>query len=117
VLGPLPDAAYRRSFANVRPGEVLVMFSDGLIERQNAAGEEFGVERLVPAVQAVQREHADRILATLFDTVRSFGADGPWRDDVTVFVVRRLTAAEYHPRSMLDTLRRDGQGGLRRVDD
>lgn len=36
VLGPLPDMVYRRSFANLRPGEVLLIFSDGLTERKAA---------------------------------------------------------------------------------
>ena len=34
VLGPLPDMAYRRSFAQLRPGEVLLIYSDGLTERK-----------------------------------------------------------------------------------
>lgn len=37
VLGPLPDMTYRRSFANLRPGEVLLIYSDGLTERKSAA--------------------------------------------------------------------------------
>ncbi len=102
VLGPLPEAVYNRSFANIRPGEVLILFTDGLIERENEAGdEEFGVERLVATVQempdAPAAEHVSRLLAA----ARDFGAGAPWLDDVTVVAVRRLRADEFEPRSDL----------------
>jgi serine phosphatase RsbU (regulator of sigma subunit) len=106
VLGPLNDAVYKRSFANIRPGEVLVMFSDGLIERETVLddGNEFGNERLVAAVQEMLEEPAAEIVARLLQTVRAYGQDAPWSDDVTVFVVKRKTADEYEPKSDLYTV-------------
>ncbi len=38
VLGPLPDTKYRRSWATLRPGEILLIFTDGLIEQKPGAG-------------------------------------------------------------------------------
>ncbi|MBU0742923.1 PP2C family protein-serine/threonine phosphatase [bacterium] len=103
VLGPLPDASYLRSFAYIRPGEILLMFTDGLIERERPAGdrEQFGIGRLMSRVQELRDEPADAIVSGLLDTVRTFGGDAPWADDVTVFVVRRKPAAEFEPKSDL----------------
>ncbi len=106
VLGPLNDAVYKRSFANIRPGEVLVMFSDGLIEREDVpdSDNEFGNERLVALVQGMLNEPAEEIVARLLQTVRAYGHDAPWSDDVTVFVVKRKPADEFEPKSDLYTV-------------
>ncbi len=113
VLGPLPDAVYRRSFANIHPGEVLVMFTDGLVERKRRDPdadppdvEEFGVNRVITIVQAHLHQSAAEIVAALIESVRIFGSGAPWEDDVTVFVVRRLTKQEYSPKSVLDAVSR-----------
>ncbi|MBK9302326.1 MAG: PP2C family protein-serine/threonine phosphatase [bacterium] len=113
VLGPLPDATYRRSFANIHPGEVLVMFTDGLIERKRRDPdadppdvEEYGVGRVIATVQAHLHRDAAEIVAALIESVRVFGSNASWEDDVTVFVVRRLTKREYSPKSVLDAVSR-----------
>ena len=56
VIGPLPEARFRRGFAQVHPGEVLVMCTDGILERRDKTGEFFGVDR----VRAIVRELQDR---------------------------------------------------------
>jgi len=106
VLGPLNDAVYKRSFANIRPGEVLVMFSDGLIEREDVpdSGHEFGNERLGDLVQDQLDEPAEEIVARLLQAARAYGHDAPWSDDVTVFVVKRKPADEFKPKSDLYTV-------------
>ncbi len=103
VLGPLNDAVYKRSFANIRPGEVLVIFSDGLIEREKELGDgnEFGTDRLAALVQDLMDEPAEEIVTRLLQTARAYGNDAPWSDDVTVFVVKRKTAEEFEPKSDL----------------
>ncbi len=132
VLGPLPDMAYRRSFAQLRPGEVLLIYSDGLTERKQrlpaavsepapaptpvipgapepepapeAEHEEFGTERLI----GIAREHAHRpardLLAAILTEVRDFGGGEPWEDDATLLVVRRLPAHEFKPKRTLGTV-------------
>lgn len=119
VLGPLPDMAYRRSYATLRPGEVLVMFSDGVIERRApspaaAAGdgpgeviperEEFGLERLIEVCRANLQRGARELVDAVFAAVRAHGGDAPWEDDVTVVVLRRLPEADYRPKKTLGTV-------------
>jgi sigma-B regulation protein RsbU (phosphoserine phosphatase) len=114
VLGPLPDAVYRRSFAQVEPGELLILFTDGLIERvrpqddKEAESDEFGVDRL--AVCALARRHltAQQILDGILEDVFAYGDGAPWADDVTLMIVRRLSREEYEPKTVLDTVQREG---------
>lgn len=114
VLGPLPDAVYRRSFAQVEPGELLVLFTDGLIERtrpqdnNETQGEDFGVDRLAACAQARRHLPAQEILDGILEDVYAFGDGTPWDDDVTLMVVKRMTREEYEPKTVLDTVQREG---------
>ena len=73
VIGPLPEAHFRRGFARLRPGEVLVLCTDGILERRDAQGEFFGTDRLRAIVRERQDEPAQAILDALFDAVGDVG--------------------------------------------
>ena len=98
VLGPLPGAQYRRGYLTLRPGEVLVMFTDGVTECSGPDATEddpdhFGREGLIRAVQAVLDRSAGEIAAALLERVRAWGQERPFADDVSVVVVKRLGGA------------------------
>jgi sigma-B regulation protein RsbU (phosphoserine phosphatase) len=101
VLGPLPDAEYRRGYLTLRPGEVLVLFTDGVTERTPAGDrdgpEEFGREGIVQAVTAAMDRDAAGIAAEIIERVRRFGDGLPFSDDVSLVVVKRLTALDHPP--------------------
>jgi sigma-B regulation protein RsbU (phosphoserine phosphatase) len=90
VIGPLPEPSFKRGFARVRPGEVLVAVTDGILERRDAKGEFFGLERLEAVVQAGRTLSAEDLLGRIFDEAQAFGASRSWDDDATVVVVKRL---------------------------
>jgi sigma-B regulation protein RsbU (phosphoserine phosphatase) len=95
VVGPLPEVRFRRGFARIRPGEVLVLCTDGILERPDASGEFFGAERLRRVVRDHPGTSAERLLERIYQAVTAHGDDRPWDDDATVVVVRRLeTPAE-----------------------
>jgi sigma-B regulation protein RsbU (phosphoserine phosphatase) len=93
VLGPLRDATYERGFVRLRPGEMIVLYTDGIDEaRRPLPGgkwEEYGVERL----RAVLRPHRERSAKEMVNAVcadiRAFRGTRPPRDDRTVVVVKR----------------------------
>jgi len=93
VIGPLPAAHFTRGFARVHPGEVLLLCTDGILERRDPSGEFFGLERLRPLVRASQAEGAAVILERLFEAATAHGDGRPWEDDATIVVVKRLEKA------------------------
>jgi sigma-B regulation protein RsbU (phosphoserine phosphatase) len=89
VIGPLPEAQFRRGFARVHPGEVLLMLTDGILERRDRAGEFFGLDRVRAIVREGQAQPAQAILDRLFESALAWGEGRPWEDDATVVVVKR----------------------------
>ena len=88
VFGVIPGAPYRSGRATVAPGDLLVVFSDGIAEAANRQDEEFGADRIAQAVQAHATSSARGICdAVLSDVERFAGAHGA-RDDRTLLVVR-----------------------------
>jgi sigma-B regulation protein RsbU (phosphoserine phosphatase) len=90
VLGPSPDASYLRGFAQLLPGDMLVLYTDGITEcHHHRTGEEFGVER----VQRLVRRYADRpaaeIVQTVFQAVTRYAAASAPEDDQTLVLVKR----------------------------
>jgi serine phosphatase RsbU (regulator of sigma subunit) len=77
-IGLLPEATYESERRSMKPGDQLVMVTDGVTEAENAAGEFFGDERLEQA--AGSAEPFERIL----EAVESFCGDTPLSDDCTV---------------------------------
>jgi len=87
VIGPLVEARFRRGFVTFGPRDVLVLCTDGILERRNPAGEFFDIERLRATVHAVLAAPARVILDRLFEAALTFGDGRPWEDDATIVVV------------------------------
>ena len=90
VIGPLPEAEYRRGIAHVRQGETLVLCTDGIVERRDRNGEFLGEDGLIRIVQEHQSLPADALVDRIFSATQAFGEGRPWDDDATVVVVKRL---------------------------
>jgi serine phosphatase RsbU (regulator of sigma subunit) len=103
VLGVLPGATYRQTQVPVRPGDLLVVFSDGILEAANARDEEFGEDRILAAVKDNWTGSPTEICDAVLARVRTFlGKELP-HDDQTLMVVRLQGVAkqsgepDYHP--------------------
>jgi phosphoserine phosphatase RsbU/P len=94
VIGPLPEARFKRGFAHVDRGATLLLCTDGIIERRNGAGEFYGEDRLKHLVGGMRGAHAQDILDKIFQSVMTWGNNSPWEDDATVVVLRRLEKGE-----------------------
>ena len=90
ILGPIKDTIFKRGFAFINPGDVLVLFTDGIIERVDADGEIFGEERLVEFVKKNRKREAREIVDRLFKHLNEFGGKEKWQDDATLMIVKRL---------------------------
>jgi serine phosphatase RsbU (regulator of sigma subunit) len=88
VLGVLPGATYHQSRVDVQPGDLLVVFSDGILEAANAKDQEFGEDRIRAAVEENWAGSPTDICDAILAKVRTFlGKELP-HDDQTLMVVR-----------------------------
>jgi hypothetical protein len=90
ILGALPEISLQRAIAYLEPKGVLVMYSDGIFERLNREGEQFGIPRLKKFVVRNQHKSAQEILDLIFDTVYQYGQGARWEDDATAVVIKRM---------------------------
>ncbi|HEU4521927.1 MAG TPA: PP2C family protein-serine/threonine phosphatase [Thermoanaerobaculia bacterium] len=88
VLGPTPDATYTRGFVKLEPGDLLFMYSDGIVEAHDEKEREFGMERLQKVVRANRERSAAEIGQEVLKTVSKFGREG--QDDKTVVIVKAV---------------------------
>lgn len=88
VLGLLEGVSYRFGTLALEAGDVVVVYSDGVTEARNTAGEEFGRERMVESVRGCEGAGAAGVLERLLGDVRAFAAGIPQNDDITALVLR-----------------------------
>jgi sigma-B regulation protein RsbU (phosphoserine phosphatase) len=89
VLGPIFDASYERGFVQLRPGDLLVLYTDGIVETtgKGKSREEFGAERLLEVARAERSKPAAEVVQAIFNAVDEERQE-PAKDDRTVVVVR-----------------------------
>ena len=90
ALGFLPEYSWKRSHINFDESNILVIYSDGIVEREDEDGEQFGLERLQKLAIAMQEKSAKEILDTIFKSVFEFGDRSNWSDDATLVVIKRI---------------------------
>ena len=102
MVGLLPGATFSEGHATMSPGDVLLIFTDGLVEAENALGQDLGEMPLIRAVQSLPHATADELFERiLVDTFQHMEGSG-FKDDVTLVVVKRTGNAlnpftENHP--------------------
>lgn len=72
----------------LEPGDLLVLYTDGVLEATNPAGEHFGAERLLLTLRDAASRTADESVDRLVEVVHAFTEDTPQRDDLTVLALR-----------------------------
>ena len=88
VLGILEDYPYQEGVVDVPGDAVLIAYSDGLVEPENAYGEEFGVSRLEAAAQRVRQADPKKIANALMTAAEEWSGSPEQADDMTVIVAK-----------------------------
>jgi len=89
VLGMFENHGYEQDSVVLAPGDVVVIYSDGLTDAIDAAEREFGEQRLVEVVNEHRKHSAAVILDALFDAVGRHQFDQPQFDDTTAVIIKR----------------------------
>jgi len=90
ILGPMEDVSFKRGFAFIDPGDILLFYTDGVTERTNVEGELFGTDRLVAFINENREKTSAEIIDKLFTELINFGDGEKFKDDVTAIVVKRV---------------------------
>jgi sigma-B regulation protein RsbU (phosphoserine phosphatase) len=88
VLGAFEWARYEEAAATLGEGDLLLVFSDGISEAQNDAGEEYGDERLAQLALANRHLSTDDLRATVFDEIDAWTGGRERDDDQTVVILK-----------------------------
>jgi serine phosphatase RsbU (regulator of sigma subunit) len=90
ILGILKDTHFSDTVVALEKGDILTLFTDGVTEQENEAGDEFSLTRLEEVVLEQQAESASTLVGRITDAVSTFAGDKPQADDLTVVVVKIL---------------------------
>ncbi len=90
VVGAFPFAGYEESRVVLEAGDLLVCFTDGITEPENAFGEMFGEERFIDLVMRHVDQEESRIIGIVLDAVREWTGSDELQDDMTLLLARRV---------------------------
>ncbi len=88
-IGLTLETSWSMAQATLGPGDVLILYTDGIPEAQNAAEEFFGEEKLLEICRRHAGLSAEKLQAAILDAVHQFRGDHPPSDDITLMVLRR----------------------------
>jgi len=89
AIGVVPEVLVKDANVTLSPGDVMLLYTDGVTEAFNVEGEEFGEKRLEQVIRDCADHTAEEISQAIVSALRSFVGDEPPFDDVTMVVGKR----------------------------
>ncbi len=93
ALGIIPELEYGQKSVYLKPGETLVLYTDGVTEAMNDRGEQFGIERLREVFAGHSLKDSSEATRMIFEAVNEFAAGAAQSDDITCLTLRRSETA------------------------
>jgi sigma-B regulation protein RsbU (phosphoserine phosphatase) len=90
VVGAFPTAKYEEKTVTLERGDILVAYTDGIVEPENVYGEMFGEERLKDLLVKYARADSTELIVRTMEAVVQWTGEGELQDDMTMVVVRRI---------------------------
>jgi phosphoserine phosphatase RsbU/P len=88
-LGLMPGMPYEEESFEVRPGDIVALFSDGVSEAQDEAENEFGESRVADLLRRHADEPARALVDRVFEEIDRFAGAAPQFDDITLLILKR----------------------------
>jgi phosphoserine phosphatase RsbU/P len=85
-IGLLPMASYESGRVQMQPGDLLVLYTDGISEAMNLSEEEWGEDRMIKTLSQLDGKPAKTIVQEIFSAADDFAGTAPQHDDMTVLV-------------------------------
>ena len=90
VVGAFPVAHYEEKTLILEPGDLLVAYTDGIVEPENVYGEQFGEERFQEVLLKYAKDDSTELIARTMEAVVEWTGAGELQDDMTMVVARRI---------------------------
>lgn len=90
ALGMMDGLEYEERQVAFQPGDILVMYTDGIVEAMNGKGELFGLKRLESSIKAAAHEPSKRLMEKILEDISLFSGTEEQSDDITVIVVKAV---------------------------
>jgi sigma-B regulation protein RsbU (phosphoserine phosphatase) len=104
LLGVVAGAPFPSAKVEILHGETLVGFSDGIMERTDGHGHEFGTERIIAAALRARQTGARATLFSILAALGDFGGNRAAEDDLGILVVQRAKEAQAEEPGILHTI-------------
>ncbi len=88
-IGIMEDIEYKQAKVKFNPGDIVVLYTDGITEMRNAEKEEYGLQRVYNLLMKNHHLNASEFLDLLISDVENFRGDTPPHDDTTAMVFKR----------------------------
>ncbi len=94
LLGFLPDQSYTQQTISIKPGEIIVLYTDGVTEAFGPFGEMisenlFGEEQLITVIRNNKDKSARQIQSAILKAIAAHTANVPQSDDITLVIIKR----------------------------
>jgi serine phosphatase RsbU (regulator of sigma subunit) len=90
VLGVLPGSEYDSEKIDLRAGDVLVLYTDGTVEAENPAGEQYSATRLAGIVGSHLQQSPSELIDTIYASVIQFQEKTELADDLTLVLLKTV---------------------------
>jgi sigma-B regulation protein RsbU (phosphoserine phosphatase) len=90
ALGLSPNQKYTTENINMKQGDILLCYTDGITEAMNSDFQPFGEERLINKLIECRNLSAKEITETILETVQQYSAQGTYSDDKTIVAIKRV---------------------------
>ncbi len=89
IVGMLAEAAYTSGYTELKKGDILGIYTDGIVETMNDEEEEYGEDRFIEVIKNLSDRPLLGIMLKLFNDLRKFSNNSPYMDDITLLFLRK----------------------------
>ena len=89
LIGPFPNEKYRNDFVLMKKGDVLLLYTDGIVEAQNERQELYGEQRLTDMLRKHRTKSPKEICQLILENVQVYNRFPEYSDDKTLVVIKR----------------------------
>lgn len=90
IIGPFEDQIYRSEGIMIDKGDILLLYTDGVSEAMDEAGNQYTEKRLIESLSAMKKRTPQEIARLMLEDVQKFNAKSKYSDDKTIVVVKRV---------------------------